>query len=289
MAELPFVDTHVHFWDFAHPELRYDWLRTEGDHPLLGNMEPIKMPLYGADEFISETRFQNVAKAIHVQAAIGSADPVQETRWLQAYADRTGFPHGIVAHTSLAAADAEETLDRHLEFANVRGVRDYAQGDFLLDAGWRRGYATLAARELVCCIHVTWEALAHARQLAADFPDVVLCVEHTGFPMRRDDDYFASWREGMRTVAAAENVVAKISGLGMFDRRWTVESWRPWVLETIELFGPDRCCFATNWPVDRLYSSYGDVVEAYATLIADFALDEQRALFSGNAERIFRI
>jgi predicted TIM-barrel fold metal-dependent hydrolase len=81
----------------------------------------------------------------------------------------------------------------------------------------------------------------------------------------------------------------KISGLGMGDHRWTVDSLRPWVLECIDAFGVERSFFGTNWPLDRLYSSYGDVVDAYAEIIRDFTADEQRALFAGNANRIFRI
>ena len=60
-----------------------------------------------AEHFIAETRFQNVAKCVHVQAAIGIEDPVEETRWLQEQADRTGFPNGIVAHCDLGSADAK--------------------------------------------------------------------------------------------------------------------------------------------------------------------------------------
>ena len=63
-------------------------------------------------------------------------------------------------------------------------------------------------------------------------------------------------------------MVIKISGLGLRDNDWTVDSFRPWVLTCIETFGVERSFFATNWPVDRLYSSYGDVVEAYATIIS---------------------
>jgi predicted TIM-barrel fold metal-dependent hydrolase len=289
MAELPFVDTHLHFWDFARPELRYAWLEGSDDHPLLGNIEAIKMPLYGADEFIAETRFHNVHKSVHVQAAIGIEDPVDETRWLQQLADSTGVPDGIVAHTSLAGDDAAEVLERHLAFPSMRGVRDYGDGDYLVDERWRRGYALLAKNDLVCCLDLQWQDMEKALDLARAYPNVVLCANHAGFPTRRDEEYHADWRRAMGALAQADNVVVKISGLGMFDRCWTVESLRPWVLGSIEAFGVERTFFGTNWPVDRLYSSYGDVLDAYAALIADFSLDEQRAMFSGNAERIFRI
>src|SRR5204863_6963225 len=94
VARLPFVDTHVHYWDLKNQDLAYDWLQPDWVHPILGDIDGIKVLRYMAPEFIAETRFQNVSKAIHVQAAIGIDDPVEETRWLQEQADATGFPHG---------------------------------------------------------------------------------------------------------------------------------------------------------------------------------------------------
>ena len=289
MAHLPFVDTHVHYWDLKDPKLRYAWLEPDWIHPILGNIDALKVLLYSADQYIAETRFQNVTKAVHVQAAIGIDDPVDETRWLQEQADRVGFPHGIVGHCDLAGADAQRTLERHLEYANFRGVRDFGQGDYLSDPAWQRGYGLLADRGLVFCLDVTVEDMGKARELADAHPGVVLCVDHAGFPRARDDQYFEAWRDGMKTLAGAPNVVCKISGLGMCDNQWTVGSIRPWVLACIEAFGVERSFFGTNWPVDRLYSSYGDVIDAYAEIISGFSDAEQTALFSGNAERVFRI
>ena len=97
------------------------------------------------------------------------------------------------------------------------------------------------------------------------------------------------WKRELTSLAEAPNVVIKISGLGMGDHDWTVDSFRPWVLTCIETFGVERSFFGTNWPVDRLYSSYGDVLDAYEEIIKGFSRDEQVALFSGNAERIFRV
>lgn len=289
MAQLPFVDTHIHYWDLQDESLHYAWLQPDWIHPVLGDINGLKVLRYSADQYIAETRFQNVAKAVHVQAAIGIDDPVEETRWLQEQADRTGFPHGIVGHCDLAADDAAEVLDRHLEHANFRGVRDFGQGDFLADPAWRRGYGLLADRQLVFCMDVQWHDMGRARELAESNPGVTLCVDHAGFPRERTDEYFESWRKGMHDIAGAENVVVKISGLGMCDNAWTVDSLRRWVLGCIEAFGVERSFFGTNWPVDRLYSSYGDVVDAYEELIADFGEAERRALFSENAERVFRI
>ncbi len=289
MSRLPFVDTHVHYWDLKDPDLKYVWLEPDWVHPILGDIDGLKVLKYMAEQYVAETRFQNVSKCVHVQAAIGIADPVEETRWLQVQADRTGFPHGIVAHCDLTSPDASETLARHLEYANMRGVRDFGQGDYLVDPDWQRGYGLLGPLDLVFCLDVLPENLGKARALAEQHPDVVLCIDHAGFPRARDAEYFEMWKRGMADAAGAENVVCKVSGLGMCDNAWTVDSIRPWVLACIESFGTERTFFGTNWPVDRLYSSYGDVVDAYAEIIGDFSEAEQEALFSRNAERIFRI
>jgi predicted TIM-barrel fold metal-dependent hydrolase len=289
MARLPFVDTHVHYWDLKDPSLRYAWLERDWVHPILGDIDGLKVLKYMAEQFAAETRFQNVAKAVHVQAAIGIEDPVQETRWLQEQADRTGFPQGIVAHCDLTSPGAAATIEQHLHYPNLRGIRDFGQGDYLADPTWQQGYGLLARHNLVFCLDVVPENLPKARALAEKYPDVVLCIDHAGFPRARDAEYFEMWKRGMEQAAVAPNTVCKVSGLGMCDNAWTVDSIRPWVLTCIEAFGSDRTFFGTNWPVDRLYSSYCDVLDAYETIIAELGDAEQTALFSANAERIFRI
>lgn len=289
MARLPFVDTHVHYIDLKDANLHYSWLQPDWVHPVLGDIDGLKVLKYTAEHYIAETRFQNVTKCVHVQAALGIADPVEETRWLQGQADRTGFPHGIVAHCDLAGDDAAETIERHLEYANTRGIRDFGQGDYLVDETWQKGYGLLGKHDLVFCLDLVPEDLPKVRALADKYPDVVLCIDHAGFPRRRDDEYFRMWSRGMAEASGASNTVVKISGLGMCDNRWTVDSIRPWVEGCIEAFGTERSFFGTNWPVDRLYSSYGDVVDAYSEIISAYSTSEQEALFSGNAERIFRI
>ena len=289
MAELPFVDTHVHFSDLRLPQLKYVWLLPEFDHPVLGDIGAIQAQRYWADDFVRETRSQNVSKTVHVQAALGTEDPVEETKWLQAFADRLGHPHGIVGEVHLSQPDAAEVIDRHMQYANFRGVRDFGAGDYPRDPVWRAGYANLEKHDLVACLDSSPETYGSIKSLAEAFPNIVISLDHAGFPRQRDDEYFAFWKRELTTLAQAPNVVIKISGLGMGDHDWTVDSFRPWVMTCIEAFGTERSFFGTNWPVDRLYSSYGDVLDAYAEIISGFSRDEQAAMFAGNAERIFRV
>ncbi len=290
MASSEFTDSHVHFWDLRHESLTYEWLEPDGPpEEDLGDYSAIKAPRYWMDDFVAESRLSGTTKAVHVQAAVDTPDPVEETAWLQSFADRFDMPLGIVAAANLEDPRLAETLDRHGAHANFRGIRDLRYDDYLSREGWRAGYAQLEERGLVCCADPLVEVMDDAAELAQRFPGITLCIDHAGYPRRRDSDYFQQWRRGMRAIAKAPNTVVKISGLGMCDHAWTLASIRPWVLECIDAWGTERAFFGTNWPVDRLFSSYRDVVEAYRELISDLTTGEQEALLSANADRVFRL
>lgn len=129
-----------------------------------------------------------------------------------------------------------------------------------------------------------------AAQLARAHPDIQIVLNHAGMFVDRDSPAgYRAWREGLKTLAACPNVAVKISGLAMFDHHWTVESLRPYVLETLDTFGVERAMFASNFPVDRLFGSYDALWQAYARIVAGASDDERRQLFVANAERIYRI
>jgi predicted TIM-barrel fold metal-dependent hydrolase len=289
MAELAFVDTHFHLHDMKHQSLRYGWLEPDAVHGFLPDTDPLKSQHYFIKDYLAEIRFANVIKAVHVQAAVNTPNPVVETAWLQAFADQTGYPQAIVAECHLARPDAGAVLDQHLKYANVRGIRNFGEGRYLIDRDWRKGFAELGPRNLVSCIDTRVELADDILDLARSFPETQLCIDHCAIPIGRDAESFRHWRAAMDVMAAAPNVTMKISGLGMGDPLWTVASIRPYVLGTIEAFGVNRVVFGTNWPVDRMFSSYPDVINAYAEIISGFPRAEQVAMFSGNAERLFRI
>ena len=290
MAKPEFVDAHVHFYDMGHPELFYAHWQPDEDHPVLGaQTRKLAARNWLAEDFIAVSRDSKVTKAVHVQAAIGSPDPVTETEWLQEAADRTGFPHAIVAYADLRDPGIEAVLERHCEFPNMKGVRDFSYGDYLVEPDFHRGYALMEKYDLVASIAAQWQDMEKVRDLAARFPNTVIVIDHAGGPMERTPEYFNNWKQGMQTAAQAENIICKISGLGMGDHNWTVDSIRPYVLHCIETFGVERSLFATNWPVDSLWSDYDTIVNAYDEITRDFTEDERRAIFSSNTERLYRI
>lgn len=291
-SEFRFVDAHVHFYDMGHPTLHYAHWQPDEDHPVLGpQTRQLGQRNYLAEDFLAESAPHGTAKCVHVQAAIGSDDPVEETKWLQAARERTGGPSAIVGYVDLSASDAEREIERHLQYPAFKGIRDFAEGqpDYLVSDEFRRGFALLGKHGLVSSIAAQWQEMEKVADLAARFPDIPIVLDHTGLPQERTTEYFELWRGGLAAVREAENIVCKISGLGMFDQSWTVDSIRPYVETAIELFGPTRALFASNWPIDSLWSSYQAVVEAYREIAAPLSDDEREQLFVGTTERLYRI
>ena len=110
--------------------------------------------------------------------------------------------------------------------------------------------------------------MAAARDLARRHPELQVVLQHIGFPRSRDDEYFANWSAGMRTLAEAPNVTCKISGVAMTDPRFTPASLQRWIDTSLEVFGPDRCVLGSNWPVDRICSSYDVIMDIYRDRLA---------------------
>jgi predicted TIM-barrel fold metal-dependent hydrolase len=295
------IDPHHHLWDLERYD--YPWLRPETPHPA-GDLTPICRS-YRLDDFFADAAGLDLVKSVHLQAEIDRRDPLAETAWLQKVADAPGsrgFPHGIVAFADLADPRVEATLERHRRQANVRGIRyilNYEagaplycateRGDWLCDPQWRKGFGLLTKYGLSFDLQIFWQQMADALDLARAFPDTQIILNHTGMPRKRDRAYVEAWRNGMRTLAAASNVAAKISGLAMFHHDWTAELIRPFVLDTVEIFGTGRCMFASNFPVDKLHADYRAIWQAFEQITADFSPQERRALFRDNAARFYRL
>ena len=120
----PVIDTHHHIW------LRKDvaWLADPPIPRMFGDYFGIRRD-YPVDEFIQDVKPQRVTKSVHVTAMWGPGKVLEETRWLQAVADKHGFPHGIVSNIDLADPQAEAALKAQKQFPNMRGVRQMLYWD----------------------------------------------------------------------------------------------------------------------------------------------------------------
>lgn len=290
---IPMIETHHHLWDLE--RFHYDWLAEPGwaGHTgLLGDYKMIRSTIGNPWRFFKEFYGANVIKSVHVEAAYAGPDALEETVWLDAVAKEFGFPNALVVFCDIEQDDGEAQLVRHLEASSLtRGVRIRAHPDDAGSSAFRKSYAALGRHGLSYELNASPGKLLSGRDVALAFPDVQVILGHAGFPVQRDQEYFDLWRREMTALAEAPNVACKVSGFGMVDNHWTIDSIRAWVLHCIEAFGPDRIMIGTNWPVDILFATYLEQTDAYRTIIAEagFSREDQEKMLYRNAERFYRI
>jgi len=289
------VDAHHHFID---PERFH--------YPLLDDdtFAVLRAP-YARDEFLADIGELDVVGSVHIQAEVDHAtDPVLETAWLQSISDASGprrLPSVAVGYADLRRPDLEDTLARHCRYTALRGIRqeawfdpnsersDIPRDNLLEDERWRAGYRALARFGLSFDMLIWHWQIADAARFAATVPEVPVILEHTGMPPTGEGAALETWRSGMRALAAVDHAAVKISGLGQVDPRWSTGTLQSLILETIDIFGVDRCMFASNAPVENLTTPYGTVWSAFDAFTSSFSEAERDKLFHGNAKRIYRI
>ncbi len=297
-AEVPILDAHMHVWDLSlgkHP-----WLIGPPIAFRYGDYGPIRRSFGIADYRRAAAGF-DLRGTVYVEAEWDPADPLGETRWVHALAAREGLPSAMVAQAWLDRDDVEEVLAAQAAFPLVRGIRHKpraARSPDHVEAGvpgslscprFARGFALLARYGLSFDLQVPWWHLGEAYQLFVRYPAVEVVLNHTGLPADRTREGLEGWRAAMRRIAKLPQVAVKISGLGRPGRRWTVEANRDVVETVLELFGIERCLFASNWPVDTLVGDYATIMGGFAQITERLPAADRVRLFHDNACRIYRI
>lgn len=293
------IDAHQHFWDLDRNYL--PWLKDEPPVPFrYGDYSSLKHNYLPADYREDSSGF-DVIGTVFVEAEWDPADARGEVAWVEKLQQAEGLPSVMVAQAWLDGDDAADVLASHGHSAIVRGIRHKPKAavrpDLVIegapgsmgDLKWRRGFALLAPNGLSFDLQTPWWHLAEARALADDYPGTQIILNHTGLPADRSPEGLEGWRVAMRLLAGSPNVAVKISGIGQAGKPWSVEDNRAIVLDTIDIFGPERCMFASNFPVDSLVASFSAIFSGFAEITSGFPPEERDALFSGNATRIYRI
>ena len=275
----PEIDAHLHLWDLGRSG--YPWLT------------PAHGPLYTditAERARAELDASGVPRAVLVQADDTEAD----TLFLLEVAQRCGWVAGVVGWVQLDdPAVAEQQLGRWLAAGGVCGIRhlvhDDPRDDFLRLPAVRSSLRLLAAAGLPLDVPDAWPRhLAATAELAAALPELTVVVDHLGKPPPPGPEQDA-WRETLAAVAARPNAVAKVSGLQAPDRPFTVDALRPAWETGLELFGPERLMWGSDWPMTLLTEGYAGTWTVLSTLVAELSPAEQRLLLGDTARRVYRL
>jgi predicted TIM-barrel fold metal-dependent hydrolase len=274
------VDLHVHFWQ---PE-------TNPWYPGLASaMAPIAHT-YLAEDYRADAAGYNVTEIVHVSATTAPRAFLEEARWLETTAESTGWPPVTVGTVDPDRpwAVIESDLAELRKSPLLRGIRVLYGFDPSSDTAGRLVRA-LAAEGLVfdAVVH-PYEAAAY-RRLLDGVPDLVVAVEHAGWPHTADPDHFRESQRGMAQLAARPLTYCEISGLAMTLHSVALDAQRPWIETCLTAFGPQRCMFASNFPVDSLFGGFAELYSTYQAIAAELPADAQQALFAGTARHVYRL
>ena len=302
MDDIQIVDAHHHLWDLNNEQTKYSWLMVTEGEAFFGDYAAIRKS-YLLEDYLQDSKNQNIIKSVHVQAEHDDDKPVNETAWLQSLADThsSKLPNAIVAYADFSNNNVTEILDAHQEYKNTRGIRQilsynkeepkysHASEDFMKNSKWIENFKFIRNRNLSFDIQIYKHQMQDAVNLATKYDDILFILNHTGEPCYQSKEYIHSWENNLKKLASCENIVAKISGLGMFDSKWTIESTRIFVEKTIEIFGIERCMFASNFPVDKIFNTFDNYWNSYKEITKNYSNNDKKLLFSSNAEKYYRI
>ncbi|MGI9270252.1 MAG: amidohydrolase family protein [Woeseiaceae bacterium] len=291
------VDAHHHLWDLN--ACNYPWLMAKGVTRFFGDPTPIQKNYLVAD-LRNDACDYELDASVHIQVGVAPGQETAETEWLQTTADEQQLPSAIVAFCELDKTDAIDQLKKQLTYDNVRGVRQIVgrsseedavtgSGGLIDNALWQENLAELGNLGLSFDLQMIPQQAEKLAEVLARVPATQIAVCHCGSPWDQTEQGLTSWRDGMRLLALLPNVACKISGLGMFDHAWTVDSIRPIVESCIDIFGVQRTMFGSNFPVDKLHANYARVWSAFEEITAALSDAEQACLFGGTARDFYRI
>ncbi len=273
------IDSHHHFWQPCRAD--YGWMPKD---------DPTLSRAYGPSDLKTQLADCGVTQTILVQAA----PTVNETEYLLGIADATDFVAGVVGWVDFENPGELGTLERLAGHPKLRGVRpmvqDIADDDWLLRGDVQWAFGAIAEMGL------TFDALGFPRHLSnflsvfKRYPDMRVVIDHFMKPRIGEDALFQDWADGMSRIAAETSAYCKLSGLiTEAGPDWSVNELRRYVEHVLDVFGPGRVMWGSDWPVCRLRAEYGDWFAAATELTAGLDGSEKDQVFGSTAAAFYRV
>jgi L-fuconolactonase len=278
------VDAHHHLWRAGGG---YSWLDEPSLAPIRRTFTPADLRAAIAGTDVRRTVLVEGGRCDRAEAAV-----------LLDHARATPEIAGVVAWADPASPDLPAVLRGYRALpggARLVGIRAQVQAeerDYLDRPDVRRGLDAIGADGLAYDLVVRVEQLPSAARAARDLPHVRFVLDHLGKPrIRAGAAGFAEWHAAIEPLAAAPNVTAKLSGLvtEADPAAWTVDDLRPYVVAAVELFGPRRLMFGSDWPVCLLAASYSRVRRALGEALPALSEADGAAVFGGTAVAVYQL
>jgi predicted TIM-barrel fold metal-dependent hydrolase len=296
---IPILDSHHHFWDLN--KNYYPWLSDEVSKDFfLGDYASIRKN-YLIDDYKKDSANHNIIGTIHCDAEWERKNQFAETEWLTKLSRNEKLPTCIIGHAWLHHENSEEIIAKQASSSLVRSIRSkpnirsYAKSKEILREGsmqdekWRKGLKLLEKYNLNYDLRIPCWHLKEAVDIVRLIPNTKVIINHAGFPWDRSEEGMNLWRSGVKSMAKEDNTFIKLSELGRKDEIWDYEQNREIILELIDLFGPKRCMFASNFPVSGLKITFDELFLNFKKIVKNFSFHEKSFLFSKTAISTYNV
>lgn len=290
------IDAHHHIWR----QKDLPWLLGPEQPRIFGPYAAIKRD-YPIEEYLDDVKDTGIEKSVYVQANWAPNWAADEVAWVSEEAQRTGWPHAIVGYADFTAADVRPQLDKLKPYPLMRGIRQQfhwhenplyrfaARPDLPADPTVQKNIARLAEYGWSFDLQVFPAQMEDAAKLARACPDVTFILQHAGMLEDTSDEGWSQWRDGMRRLAECGNVVTKLSAFGTFIHRNDAAFIKQMIVETEQIFGAKRCLFGSNFPIEKLWTSYSELFAAFRQGASKLSKSAQKAIFNDTAARVYRL
>jgi L-fuconolactonase len=272
------IDSHQHFWKYN--SVRDSWITQEmgilRKDFLPGDLQPL----------LQRNKFDGCV-------AVQSDQSENETDFLLKLASSFDFIKGIVGWINLKAHDLDERLEYYKQFSKLKGFRHIVQDErkgFLLDPEFIAGVKALSSFDFTYDLLIRHHQLDEALKFVQSLKGVKIVVDHIAKPSIITGEK-THWELNMASLASFPNVYCKVSGMvteGDWDN-WKKEDFHPFLDEVLEIFGPDRMIYGSDWPVCLLAASYEEQLQIVQEYISKLSESEQEKIMGGNCIKFYNL
>jgi len=275
------IDAHQHFWQLDKP-FEYGWLQNPDLAAINHDYLPADLKRNIDEVGITHTVF------------VQTQHNVEENRWVLDMAKDNSFIAGVVGWVDLASEACEDQLAEFKDNPKFVGIRHITQDepddDFIVRPEVLRGLKVLEKHQVPFDLLFYVKHLKHADTVAKTVPNLPLVIDHLAKP-RIKDQSIDDWLPQFKAAAACDNIHCKLSGMITEAdwHHWKPTDLKPYVDQAMELFGPDRCMFGSDWPVCELAGSYTQVFDAINEVLGELSESERQKIFHDNAKKFYSL
>lgn len=273
------IDAHQHFWKIDRGD--YFWMPDEPGHVLRRDYGPADITAY-LDKY-----------AIEGTVLVQAAPTEDETHFMLNIANSDSRVKAVVGWTDFEAPNAADRIAALGALPKLSGFRPMVQD--LPDDHWILRDDLAPAFQAIVDHDLTFDALTFPRHLPQlmkfidRWPEMRIVVDHCSKPQIRDEQ-FQPWADFMRAVAEAPHIVCKLSGIATeANADWTLDDIRPYAEHVIEVFGPERVMWGSDWPVVNVAGGYERWRDAADALTSGLQREDRSAIFGASATKFYRL